>query len=544
MKTSKTDLFSFNGLLIVLFAIAIGIYLIVPPKNVIDLKFLSIISNWYFSREIFDIDSGYGFFKYGLPVDLIPQMWEKLSETENFRLANFILVIILLLPKWLGSGISLLIWFYCMMSSFKLAGVEIKKSPLVPAAIILWGIFIPWDDHMGALAFQLNYIWCTGIALFLISFLNIGKKTENKNHNFLWMTGFFILSFCTGWSHEGFSLSIIAGLVVLFLLSPDYRKKKYIVALSGLILGSTLIFLAGGTLRRISNEGNFTTADFLIRIRIVLEINIPYILFLASVSFFSLFRKKISIFKDPLIIFCLVNGIIPIVLSVLTQQSARTTWWTQIVAIIGLMHILIISGPSYWRTYKFYNMIWLLPSCFGLLLYWTICDINTCINRGIYNKSIESYTANPGKSIFGKIRTNKDYPIEFYNLPAGMIMNTFEFLSISEFYSPVSQGAKFAIIPAELQYVSEETGEAIDGISGARIYHGYVYIPASSSDLPDISPLKLEVDFGKGYVPVSGYLSTFTSDKDHKSYRYITINSNWFIKNFRTPKGIRITRLL
>lgn len=533
--------FRFNDGILVLFTVVIGIFLIIMPKHADDFRFLNFVSQWFFNQGINDLNSGGNIFEYGLPFSDIFYTWRELWEVDNIRLGNLLAVFLLLFPKWLISTGSLLIWIYCMIESLRLAGVSVRKSPLVAFALLLWAVFIPWSDSMGSVVFQINYIWISGMTLWLIRKLDIRTfPIGNIKRKSLWQIVLFTVSgVCVGWWHEGFGLSVIAGLLAVALMFRSYLKAPLVFTLIGLVLGCAIIAITPGTLNRIGLQVDLQPVMLRYRIFEALIINLLYWIFLVTYIYFRFFRRQ-EFQKNPLTIFCLTSGLIPILLSIATYTVGRVTFWTQIVSVIGMLSLLHCGTSVYWRKYSMKNLVWILPCCAVVLTYWVICDINICINRRVFDSSIQAYASNPEKTIFGNIRTYKDFPPSFFGLPAGPFVNKHTFVDVGEVYRDVNPGCDFKIIPEQLRNVTKSTGKEFESLHSARIYEGYVFIPADSIDLDDFSFIEYDADFGKGFVPVRGYSYLFTSERDGQRYYYLQISTPWFVHNFRELGDIRI----
>lgn len=545
MIHNRSNIKFINYTLIAFFTILIGFFLIVMPKHIDDLRFMNYTSVWFFDQGIINLNEGGNIFVNGLPFKEIWQTWsEELWVTDNIRLGNLISVIMLLFPKWLISSFSVLIWIWCMIGSFKIAGVDFRRSPLILLALILWGVFLPWRDNMGAIVLQFNYIWCTGLSLYLLSILfkhKFNLFSESRIDTIKKIIFIFLVSFCIGWWHEGFSASIILGLSSLLFCQGKYCNKFLISAITGLLAGTFIIAITPGTINRINLQVDVSPIGLNIKLYSIFIINILYFSSCALFLFYTVFKKNCRISKDSIVIFCLVSGLVPIIISLLTYTAGRVTWWTQTVSVIGLLRIINLSGGNYWKSYRLSNQILLIPCAVFVAAYWIISDKYALENRIAYDKCIENYIGYPSKNLFADIKTQKDFPFELFGLPPGNFLSNYEFQEISKLYRKKNPNLNFVILPIELKNADGKTGKKIEGLSGARLYEDLIYVPNDSIDIPDFTLTRLKVDYGKGFVPVDGYLYSFISEKDGRKYKYIRLQSPWFVQNFRSPVGIRLS---
>ena len=79
------------------------------------------------------------------------------TKIKNLTLPNE-LCLLLFMPKWVGSGIAVLCLYYTVMASFRLIGVDWRRSDVVPLMLSMWYFLMPWQNHMGGLVYQFNYL--------------------------------------------------------------------------------------------------------------------------------------------------------------------------------------------------------------------------------------------------------------------------------------------------------------------------------------------------------------------------------------------------
>ena len=167
---------TWNCLWIFLFMVGFGVFFIGMPKFMDDYWYMMHLRPWFESQGIVYPENGGNIFKAGIPWEAILDTWYEHYEEDNIRLGNLVAPILLLFPKWIGSGICLACLVYSIIVGLGLTGIDWRNSRLVPVALFLCTFFMPWRDHLGALDYQLNYIVPTAISIGLIKCIYIADK--------------------------------------------------------------------------------------------------------------------------------------------------------------------------------------------------------------------------------------------------------------------------------------------------------------------------------------------------------------------------------
>lgn len=537
----KQFISSFNFWLLLLFTAAIGVFLIGMPKYTDDYWFLRNLSEWYYSQGIADATEGGNIFKAGMPWREVFQTQYELWKYDNVRLGNQLVVFFLLLPKWVGSGISLLAWIYTMFISFRMARVDIKCSALVFLAVIMWGVFVAWSNQMGSMVFQYNYVLATAVSLWLISLLNFWKpdnrESSRSRHSAVFSrfaagAGCFIVGIIAGWWHEAFSISVFAGLCFLCLLFKECRNYKTFCAMAGLLIGIAILVEAPGTEIR---AGGFNL-DFKSKIPYIVAYNLSYYIFLAVVLFVGYKHGWKRLLSDKLVLFCLINGLIPICISSIIYAEARVTWWSQIIAVIGMMRVLEDYRPRYWNSYSKGNLIWLIPLGMLTFIHLIVADVYVFKIRDYMHKGIMAFSENPEKTVFEDVVTCDDFPLISGRMP-DVVMSA-QLGWFANFLRPWSGKLNFNIIPSELRNATAGAGRQLKGDIGARELGGRVFMAAEGKDYLNCQFTWFDVDFGNGPVAVQAAVFRFYSEADGKEYIYINLLSPWFARHFKTIQAI------
>lgn len=159
-----------NILWILLYIIGVGIFMIGTPKYVDDLWYLMDIRPWFEKLSLIEPTNTPFPVNARLPLREVWSTWISHFGNDNSRLANLTATFLLVFPKQLGSGLSVCLWLFAILSGFKLSGVSWRHSVIVPIGLLLFTI-VPWSQQIGALDYQCNYVWATALMLSYISFV-------------------------------------------------------------------------------------------------------------------------------------------------------------------------------------------------------------------------------------------------------------------------------------------------------------------------------------------------------------------------------------
>lgn len=518
-----------NFWLILLFGAAIGVFLIGMPKYVDDLSFLEFIIGWFREQNVSFPDEGGNIFKYGIPWSDIAHSWAEHWRYDNLRLGNILVFFFLLLPKWIGAGLCTLTWYYCMVSSLKLAKIDIRQSALVIVALVLWIFFLPWGNKMGSLVYQFNYVLGTGVALwFLNSLQHDGSKPI-----------LFISGFLTGAWQEAFSIPILTALAVLMIYDSKFRKGKFYYAMTGLLLGLLAIVVSQGTYLRITGYVHLEGEVLRSKVVYLIAYNLLYYIFLFILAYTAKIKKDRNIWLQPEILFCVISGLIPIFILMAVYAEPRVTWWTQIISIIGIVYVLNRYYKDYWERYRLSNLLWLMPVGIFAFAHIAVSDIFALKMRKTFSESVKQYLKHPDVPVFTEIYMVKDLPLVCLKMPDVLFYGgVHDFMP--DILSNWTGKNNFRMIPKELHDVTVDSGKLLEG-DGFREYQKRLVIDAEKMELADRMNLKFQADYGQGYREVAGHAFSFISEADGRKYYYVHLMSPWYLQHFGKIKGLKFS---
>ena len=538
----------------VLFGVGMGLYFVGMPKNIDDYWYMNSLRDWYVGQGVLYPENGGNIFKYGIPFDGIMEIWKEHWVNDNTRLGNLIAPFLLLGPKWLWSGMMTVIWFVAIYLLGKFAGVDMRRSPLVLVLLSMSVIYFPWSEPFGGLVFQINYIPPTLFSVILLS----AYFKENGHTGLQTLIGMFFLGFVTSWWHEGFGAPIGVGVIAVMLLYKRYRSKQSACIVLGLLAGG-LIMLLSPVAHEKANAFNigFTRRGIVESTILWTTWSIAFLLgILAGIRVG--FRR---VWLDPRVVFGVISSVVSFIIMRFTDSPLRSVWWYIVMACFCTVYFLDTGFKSFWSCYRVRNILITSPLSIACLVYlgsagYVALQMREDIERGFYD-GIEY----PQKSRFCRYASISDLPWtsgylpfspvythNFYDAPvtwARTGMPSVRYLAY--FCNDGYRGG----IPERLRYVTQKSGEAVEGNRGVRNLDGSLFMKATAEDIKPFEEnnviyvvYRTRVGFGKGYgiADVQGVL--FRSEGDGRSYIYLRPRFNWYVSHFKRLRHMDILDMI
>lgn len=517
---------------ILLFTAGLGVFLIGMPKNSDDYWFSYHLWDWFGSQGILNPEHGGNILKAGIPWHEIYDTYVEHYHIDCFRLGNMVAVPLLLFPKWVASGIALLLWIYAMFASFRLAGVDWRRSALVPAMLFVWGFLMPWSNTLGCIMFQYNYIPPAAIGLALLLCLRSSAAGWRP------LTATALLGFMLGWWHEGFAVPVICGLVALAVLRRDCRNRRFLVAVLAIAAGMCLLLTSPMFWCKAENSGlSKMGIGYIVTSALrATAFNIPYVI-LCLLVIVDLCRGRRSILHDRTVVFALVSGVVSVMLMFVGYPEWRVSWWAQTISVVAGARILTARCP---KLHGYGIRSGIVSACCLVLLYthWISVDIYTFKVRKIFVDAIDEYCADPTKPVFARIINGEDYPLINYKLPHMAFFGHTERPAML-YFEHLGGAEPFGIVPDCLRRVTSGSGRALRGDIEARIVGNHVFMPARDGRREVSSLYYVETDYGSGFSPRPAWRTKFRSEADGRYYYSLFLYAGWYDQHFRTLEGVR-----
>ena len=527
------DLLHWNSLWLALYLIGIGVFLVGMPKHLDDLWFMGCLREFLNQQGIVAIERDPNLFAAPLPFESIWNEWVWHYHFDNARFANIIVTPILMLPKWVGLIPVMLAWVYTMFASFKIAGIDWRRSAIVPLAICYWTFVIPWGDGMASLDFDFNYIIPTFLFLYLFKAIATGRYKSISP------VGPCVAAFFLGWWHEGFSVPFICGLASLILFKREFRNKRIFAIFIAVLSGAMIILTSPALIKKVTDVSSLYTTSGWKRMILWIIFSSPYLLFLVLTAYARKSRKHKEAFKDEIFIFITFAYAAVVVVSIGSFFQPRVYWISFVLSLIGILYICKIMWHNYIQAYQKSSLWVSAPMLLLTFLYWGYVGYYSLRLRNDLRESFETYLKAPEKSVFGKVYNEDRMPFTVFETPS-TVYYTVTILYINSLMNYPEH--PFMIIPEELRNITAESGEPIAGNLNIRKYKGWLF--RAVSDGEEVwslrkSDLYYEADFGHGYHHRHIYSMKFKSEADGKDYQFFQVHANWLERYFMEIKGLR-----
>lgn len=524
-----------------LWLVGMGAFFIGMPKYLDDYAFLACVRDWFVRQGIVYPEDGGNILTAGYPWREIAEAWKGQYLDNNVRMGNLLVTTFLLFPKWVGSGLMLLLWGATVMLSMKIAGVDWRKSAAVPVALVLWSFFMPWRDHFGSLDFQLNYIpgSLLGILLFYLVFQRSGGAGSRS------LTGILVAGLLCGLWHEGIGVPVGVGMVVAALGSGHdglrERLARVSAGVAGIVAGTVVILSSPGMQNRSAMQ--ISMENIVPVLQVSLLDLVAAGLFLAVIVL-KLIRGGFREVWNPLVLFCVGSGFVSLAIALVSGMNGRAMFWMDLVSILGVLALSAKTVDSLSRRF-----VWMSRTLNAIMLasvyvYWGFADYYSLEFRRLMKDQLERYVENPSQPFVGDVPSLGEMPLVSGYLPeSGFQHCAMQYVrGFYQFGEERSAGDEW-ILPCSLYEAADMTGRKIDGGGGVMEKEGHYYAPYDSVYSGTVQPtdeqIDVYLDFGKGYTRAGAFGLVFASDKDGRKYVWIKPKLDWYVTHFKKLEGMR-----
>lgn len=269
------------------------------------------------------------------------------THTDAGRFVNFICAPFLAIPRWLfGLLTAGCIWLLLRLTS-GLSGAS-RGSALSYLSVFAVVFVLPWYDYMLSTVFALNYVWSSALVLGVVMFLVRRLDGERFGRN-AWLLA--ILFFVAGWSHEGLSVPVIAGVCMAFVLLRRMPDRLTCVLLVCFALGIAMI--AFSVFRRVGvaemGYMRYRGMELIAHLVMSNAVSVVFLLLLAWTFISKKLRQKFmsSSFRSKFIVIMSLGAVVTgSLVNMLFYIAPRTAWGPILFGIIGSLQLVRISGFS------------------------------------------------------------------------------------------------------------------------------------------------------------------------------------------------------
>lgn len=433
--------------------------------------------------------------------------------TDNARLGNALFTCLLPLPRFIsaiGSLLMLALALYCLII---LSGV--KGRPLAAVWLcFLFAIFPFWTDGISMLCFQFNYLWASAIALLCLTVF-LHDRPLNP-------FAALILGLIAGAWHEGFSVPLLCALVGLCLFWPRRFLNAWRGAMMLGLLGGICYLLSSPAFFRYSTDGVSVFADPMRWYR-TLRLHLPFLVFFLMALIGLAFRTTRHRIWTPTIVAFAIIGVVACVIFAFSPMYLRVGFFAGIIAVPAMMRIWAVyfRQPHTSLAFKASVLTTALAALF-LICHYIAADIATLrLRQNIIDIHSECWTTT-NDTIFKDLTWGDE--VSFLCLGKPFFPYQEECLKRDLEILNRTTGRSVSIVPTELEYVTAESGEPVEGRPGLRVYNNRYFIPAT----PGNSPYSIRVRYGDNLWKSRAAIQfPFTSRADGKQYYYMVVQEKY-----------------
>ncbi len=530
---------SWNLLWLLLFIAGMGVFLIGMPKYIDDCWYLWLFGDWLFANGVRYPTDGVNLAVSGIPWT---EIWDTICfhyNQDNGRLGNILVVFFILLPKWVGSSLCLLAWIYVVVRSCSFCGIKISKSALVPVALALWYMLMPWQNHMGSLVFQFNYIIPSAISVYILNILFNPMGNIISSLRKWRIAGIFAVGLILGAWNEALSLPFLAGTVIVCLFYRPFRNRYVYACIAGMVMGILWLLLAPGfAVRYATIDHSYATGFVSVLKRFAKIVSMhPSAVVLVVTELWIAVRKGFKrLAMSPVVCLVSVSALFSITLSFITTGMPRSAWWSDMISVIGILYLLQKNYGSYWNRYRgssiFIGMF--LMTVTGLSL--VLTDIFVVKAASECRTVIDSYLDNPQGNVYNDWLSDIDDPIlmlsKFDTYPEGYL-SLYPSWHLNK--NDMTSG-RINIVPERLKAITPIEGEALPGEGCVRRVDNF-YVIETDSVITGHGKVDLCLDNGR-IVDASVIIVPFVSGYDQRKYNNMIIYDRKIERLFHEIKSI------
>lgn len=534
-----------NSLWLLLYVAGFGVFFIGMPKYYDDYMYMVHLRPWFAEQGVVFPENGGDIFSHGIPWRAIFDTWVEHYKEDNIRIPNLMITFFLMFPKWFGSGIMTVLWGCTVVAGLRLAGVDWRRSPLLPVAMLMWMFFMPWRDYFGAMDYQFNYVLSSWIALRLLVWSRgFECEAETKRRG-------GILNFCAGLAfgllagmcHEGISVPVAAGLSVLLLCHRSVRDARIYGAVCGLLAGAALLLSVPGMIYR--SDELVQSQDLMWVLSNLKMDGVTLWIFLTLLPITCVRTGWRSLMTDRMTLFVVVNILVSTAILCYSGILRRGCFWLDFISVVGVIRLLHLGFGRWSAQYRMSGVILAVPLLASVYVHQIAVGYWSLKLRQLQKEVLRAYVGNPDGYMFGDVRTLSQMPLLCGYLPDSRfaysaMFNVRWYYDFGEWFWPCNE----VIFPSEFRYVDGTQGTPVAGDGRIREISGMYYAPLESVNggkIPEGGYVSVWMDFGKGYVHVLTGANVFRSERDGSEYVWLVPGLDWYVSHFKTVRGIRLT---
>lgn len=177
---------------------------------------------------------------------------------HNGRLVNYNNILLTsICPKWSWTIINLIPLTLIFLLLWKIANFGKEKNNGKSVCVAFMGILalmmIPWNDYLFLQCYTTPYIWGGAMMLF-IAYECLKNATGRPLKKLTMILLFLVAIICGGW-HEGLSITLICGIMMLWFMTPKSERRLTATVFICLIAGLLFNLTSPGHSNRVETVG-------------------------------------------------------------------------------------------------------------------------------------------------------------------------------------------------------------------------------------------------------------------------------------------------
>lgn len=430
-------------------------------------------------------------------------------NNENRRLANFVMLALSALPRWVGGMLSGLAIGYIIYKGSQLA--DLGRRPLAFAiwtAAIVMGL--PWYDQLYLIDFQLNYTWAAAIMLAFTGYLL--KQDCGKHVNTIAM---FALALLMGAWHEGFGVPCLLATIALPIMWRRFRTKVTLTAIAGLAIGSAYLIITPVMKRLLMQEDGTIVHYFYSKIALYvypyLAVGVIYFVALAVV----LLSRRCKLTRMPLWAFASVVVAASWVITYVTNPGPRAFTPGLTFGLLGIVTCgtALALHRERWRRVSVTIAALIYVFLTAHLVY---VDIICARIQCEYRQTIQAWRDNPAVTAFVPMTSRNDVSwLCVWKPHYNLFSHVGPVKAISRYYFDADR--PLLAVPEQLASYTPRKATPIPGEARVTAFKGYIVGPWLG---PYAQLLDMRDSYGWGEKTRIYYCVPFRSRADNQVYAW------------------------
>lgn len=321
------------GAFVVLFtAVHYVIYLLFPFSG----------DDMWYAEAFIDYATGV---KTGLPLREMAGTVAYHFTNDNVRLANILLLPLLLLPKWLSALVPSGAVGAMLLGVGRLGSASRYPSALMlTAAAVLLSFTLPWHENFFSLCFAMNYIVPASMAAwFLVALLRAPSCLPGRRG---WVAP--VTAVLVGAFNEAFSLPLMAVVILLPVCFRRYRIRR--VGRLALCLAIGTLYVVGTRMLIVSEHvmDNEVHTDMASVIKIA-KLQVPLLLYVAALVIRAM-RRGLRSIVTPVHTALLTVALLSVGMNIIFQHGERISTFAHMASVCGLLRVCsAVQVRPLWR---------------------------------------------------------------------------------------------------------------------------------------------------------------------------------------------------